>query len=135
MKAIQNGVLTFNELTPYTCPECHGVLSRLQEGNIIRYRCHTGHAYSVDTLMQAMNEKIEASLYSAIRGMDESTFLLNHLGDHYAECNEPQLAALYFKKAKEIEERSKPIRKAAKMNEDLTRELFAREIQNENVDE
>lgn len=43
-RALEKGILKFGELSPYTCPECHGVLSRLRNDNIIRYRCHTGHA-------------------------------------------------------------------------------------------
>ena len=95
---LEEGVLQFGGLSPLTCPECHGVLVRLKNDNIIRYRCHTGHAYSVDTLMEAITEKVENSLYSAIRGMDEIYFLLNHLGDHLAESNQPKLAAVYLKK-------------------------------------
>lgn len=108
--AMKNGILNFGELSPFACPECHGVLSRLRNDNIVRYRCHTGHAYSADALMTAITERIEDSLYSAIRGMDESIMLLNHIGDHYAEANQPGLAALYFRKAKEAQERSNLVR-------------------------
>jgi two-component system chemotaxis response regulator CheB len=120
--AMENGVLKFNELTPYTCPECHGVLSRLFNDKIVHYRCHTGHAYSTDTLMASITEKIEDSLYSAIRGMDESVMLLTHIGDHYAESNNPKLAALYFQKAKEAEDRSLLVRKAAMDHEQLSKD-------------
>ena len=130
--AMKNGDLQFKELTPFTCPECHGVLSRLHNDNIVRYRCHTGHAYSTDALM-ASTEKIEDSLYSAIRGMDESIILLNHLGDHYSEANQPKLAALYFKKAKEAHERSQPIRKAALAHEHLNKDALRNEAENDDL--
>ncbi len=42
---LQYNFLEFGELTPYTCPECHGVLTSIKEGNNIRFRCHTGHAF------------------------------------------------------------------------------------------
>src|SRR5690606_15497248 len=87
-----------------------------------RFRCHTGHAYSVDTLMTSLTESIEDSLYNAIRGIDESIFLLNHMGDHYAEDNKPKLAAMYFKKAKEAEQRADQIRMTVKDNEQLSKE-------------
>ena len=104
--ALQKGIFKYGELTPYTCPECHGVLSQLKEGNLVRYRCHTGHAYSSDALITSITENIEDNLYKVIRGMEESILLLNHIGDHLAEANQPKLAALYFQKAKETEERS-----------------------------
>lgn len=118
----------FDELPPFTCPECHGVLSRLRNGNIVRYRCHTGHAYSVDALMETINEKIEEGLYKAMRAMDESIMLMNHIGDHYAENNEPKLAALYFKKAKEAQERSNQVRQIVQGNELLNREMMYRQL-------
>lgn len=129
--ALEKGFLKFGELSPYTCPECHGVLSRLQNDNIIRYRCHTGHAYSADALMTAITEKIEDGLYSAIRGMDESIMLLNHLGDHHAEANQPKLAALYFKKAKEAQERSQLVRKAVLNHEELSKDKLLHEVEKE----
>lgn len=119
---MEEGELKFDELTPYTCPECHGVLSRLHNDKIVRYRCHTGHAYTADALMVSISEKIEDSLYSAIRGIDESVMLMNHIGDHYAEINQPKLAAVYFEKAKEADERFNLVRKAVKEHEQLSRD-------------
>lgn len=131
--ALNKGILEFGELSPYTCPECHGVLSRLKNDNIVRYRCHTGHAYSVDSLMTAITERIEDSLYSAIRGMDESIILLNHLGDHYAEANQPKLASLYFKKANEAMERSNLVRKAALNHEQLSKDSLREAAEKEKI--
>jgi two-component system chemotaxis response regulator CheB len=126
--AMEKGILKFSELSPYTCPECHGVLSRLHDEKIVRYRCHTGHAYSADTLMVAISEKIEDSLYSAIRGIEESIMLMNHIGDHYAEANHPKLAAIYFKKAKEADERSKLVRKAVMDHEQLSKGQLIQQV-------
>lgn len=123
MKAFSLG-----ELSPFSCPECHGVLARIKEGSVIRFRCHTGHAYSADTLLSGLTEQIEQQLYSAMRGMEESIFLLNHIGDHYAENNEPGKAALCFKKAKEEEERSQLVRNVIRSQETLTKERIADEL-------
>jgi two-component system chemotaxis response regulator CheB len=130
--ALNLGMPGLGELTPFSCPECHGVLSKLKDGNLARYRCHTGHAYSVDTLLASISEKIEDSLYSAIRGIDESIMLLNHIGDHYAEVNHAKLAALYFQKAKEAEARSNLVRKAVLSNEQFSKDALLQQVlQNE----
>jgi two-component system chemotaxis response regulator CheB len=129
--ALERGIMAFGELSPFTCPECHGVLSRYRNDNIIRYRCHTGHAYTVDALMASLTEKVEDYLYNAIRGIDETIMLLNQLGDHYAEANEPQLASLYFKKAKQAAERSDLVRKAAMRHEQLNKDALQKEVENE----
>ena len=127
MQVFANG-----KLTEFTCPDCHGVLSKIIEGRLIRYRCHTGHAFSADTLLSAITENIEDSMYDAIRGIDESVLLLNHLGDHFAEANNTKLAALYFKKANEANERSNLVRKAVFSLEQLSKEALAQQAANGN---
>ncbi len=49
--SFEMGVMKLGELTPYTCPDCHGVLSSLKDGKRVRFRCHTGHAFSADALL------------------------------------------------------------------------------------
>jgi two-component system chemotaxis response regulator CheB len=101
---------TLEKLSPFSCPECSGVLGTIKEGNIVRFRCHTGHAYTADSLLAAITEKTEESLWITVREMQETVMLLNHLGDHFAENNHPHEAALYFQKANEALERSMQIR-------------------------
>jgi two-component system chemotaxis response regulator CheB len=112
--------MKFGELTPYTCPDCHGVLSTLKDGKLMRFRCHTGHAFSADSLLSTVTENIEESLYSAMRGVEESIMLLNHIGDHFAEVNETKLAAMYFKKAQEAQRRAQIVRQVVLTHEQLS---------------
>jgi two-component system chemotaxis response regulator CheB len=123
--------MQYGELSPFTCPECHGVLSTIKDGNRTRYRCHTGHAYSADSLLASITEKIEDSLYSAIRGVEESVMLLNHMGDHFAESNHPKLAALYFKKAKDAESRAQLVRQAVLSHEQLNKDSMRHQAERE----
>jgi two-component system chemotaxis response regulator CheB len=120
--AFESGVLGFGELSPFTCPECSGVLIRLRDGDRIRFRCHTGHAFSADSLLAALSENIEQSLWNTIRGVEESIMLLNHLGDHFAEVNQGRLAAKFFKKANEARQRNELVRKIVLDHELLTTE-------------
>jgi two-component system, chemotaxis family, protein-glutamate methylesterase/glutaminase len=112
--------LVIGELSPYSCPECQGVLSKITDGNLSRFRCHTGHAYSIDTLLSSISEKIESSLYTALGALEESIMLLNHMGDHLAESKHTKLAALYFNKAKKAEERVEILRNTVMGNEHLS---------------
>ena len=125
--ALLQGVFQKGELTPYTCPECSGVLTKLKEGNRIRFRCHTGHAFSADSLLTALTQNIEDSLWSAIRGVDESILLLNHLGDHFAEVNNGKVAARFFQKAQEALARNERIRRIVLDHELLSADMIREE--------
>lgn len=116
------------KLTPYTCPECHGVLSSIKEGGRLRFRCHTGHAFSADSLLAAISESIEESFWSTIRNVQESVFLLNHMGDHFAEVNEPRIAANFFKKAQEARKNCDMIRKIVFEHEQLSIDKIEDEV-------
>jgi two-component system chemotaxis response regulator CheB len=118
--AFESGIMKFGELTPFTCPDCHGVLLKITDGKRARFRCHTGHAYSADSLLATVTENIEDSLYSAMRGVEESIMLLNHIGDHFAEVNQPKLAAMFFKKAKEAQNRAQAVRQVVLTHEQLS---------------
>lgn len=120
--ALKTGVYQSGELTPFTCPECSGVLAKITDGGRMRFRCHTGHGFSADSLLSSLTENIEESLWSAIRGVDESIMLLNHIGDHFAEVNSGGLAAKFFQKATEARTRNELIRRAVLDHEMLTTE-------------
>lgn len=123
--AFESGIMKFGELTPFTCPDCHGVLSKYRDGSRARFRCYTGHAFSSDALLLSVTENIEESLWNAIRGIEESIMLLNHVGDHFAEVNEGKLAAVYFKKAKESERRAHLVRQVVVRHEQLSKGALA----------
>jgi len=120
--AFDKGIMNFGVLTPYTCPECHGVLSAYKNGNLTRFRCHTGHAYAADSLLVDMTENIEGNLYDAIRGIEESVMLLNFMGDHFAADNQGSLAAQYFQKANEAKTRAQNVRQVMLSHEFLSKD-------------
>lgn len=117
---LQTHIEGFDGWTPITCPDCNGVLSAIHEGDRIRYRCHTGHAFSSDSLLDAISSNIENSLWGSIRFIKESISVLNHMGDHFAESNRSGSAALFFKKAKEAETRLNLVWQAVMDNEHLS---------------
>ena len=53
------------------CPECGGGLWEINQASPPRYRCHTGHGYSLRSLENAMNETTENVLWSAVRALQE----------------------------------------------------------------
>jgi two-component system chemotaxis response regulator CheB len=112
--------MNFGKLTPFTCPECHGVLTELKDGQRPRYRCHTGHAFSSDGLLTTVTENIEDSMWNTIRGIEESIMLLDHMGQHFSETGQTDLAMLYFQKSREAKERAHMLRTALIQHEQLS---------------
>jgi two-component system chemotaxis response regulator CheB len=80
--AIEAGVEQLGQPSSYACPECHGVLLQIEEEGRVRFRCHTGHAYSADSLLAGINEAIEDALWNTVRAIDEGARYIRHLADH-----------------------------------------------------
>jgi two-component system, chemotaxis family, protein-glutamate methylesterase/glutaminase len=75
--ALDAGIEHLGTPSPFACPECHGVLRQFTEGDRLRYRCHTGHAFSLPTLLADIDSTIEDALWNAIRAMEERARLLD----------------------------------------------------------
>jgi two-component system, chemotaxis family, protein-glutamate methylesterase/glutaminase len=71
-----------NELghqVPFNCPDCGGVLWQIEAVESLRFRCHTGHAFTVDALRAAQETKIEETLWHALRMFEERKNLLQKM--------------------------------------------------------
>ena len=90
--ALRQGVLDLGQPSSNSCPECHGSLVEIREGSIVRYRCHTGHAYSLQTLLAETEVAIEKSLWNAVRAIEERSFLLRTLERRARESGDDALA-------------------------------------------
>lgn len=86
-KASEAGVFTLGAPSKYACPECHGVLLQIDDDAPVRFRCHTGHAYAIESLLSEMDDVIEDSLWSAIRALEERAMLMRHASQHAPEAN------------------------------------------------
>ena len=67
------------DLSPYNCPACNGVLWEIDDGPLLRYRCHTGHAYTIDALNAAQERAIDNGLFDALRAHRGRASLLKRL--------------------------------------------------------
>jgi two-component system chemotaxis response regulator CheB len=115
---IAAGVMNLGPLSPYTCPECNGVLVQLQEGGHLRFRCHTGHAYSVDSLLEGINESIEKTLWNTVRALEENMLLLRHLARHVSEQKNESMARRLASKAQIAEDQVQIMRQLALRSRD-----------------
>jgi two-component system chemotaxis response regulator CheB len=65
--------------SPFTCPDCGGTLWEMKAGKLVRYRCHVGHGFSGESLAAAQENKLEETLWSALRAIEESIALRRRL--------------------------------------------------------
>lgn len=77
---------------PFSCPECGGVLSEVYEGTLLRFRCQTGHRYSLQSVEAQQIGATDRALAGALTAVNERTLLLHRLmqearerHDHSAE--------------------------------------------------
>ena len=123
--AFEKGAIELGEFTPYTCPECHGALVQIKEKKLTRFRCHTGHAFSLNTLLVEVTKSIDNSLWSTLRTIEESQLLMNHIASHLQEAEQNDTADLVLQKADEAQERAKAVRKLVMNNEILSQEKLS----------
>jgi two-component system chemotaxis response regulator CheB len=110
--AFEAGMMKLGTLSALTCPECHGALVKLTEDALVRYRCHTGHAYSPSALFSGMTEEIEATFSQVTRALEECVMLLEDTAQHFERLGEENSAAACHAKAKEIEARAHVLQRA-----------------------
>nr|HMN29673.1 hypothetical protein [Caldilineaceae bacterium] len=111
--ALQSGVLRFGQPSLYSCPECHGVLMQIKEGNIVRFRCHTGHAYSPGAMLAEVDEGIGLGLWNAVRTMSEKALLLRQMAEQEDANQTSEWAQRLLEKADEVERRAEVVRQVA----------------------
>jgi two-component system chemotaxis response regulator CheB len=119
-KAIREGVTELGEPSIFTCPECHGSLLRIKAGGGLRYRCHVGHGFTADALLAELTESIEGTLWTAVRSVQESALLLEHIAAHMRDSGDIGLAVAYDQKAAEARQRSELVRRAVMGHESLS---------------
>ena len=112
-KAIDAGVLQLGEPSSYACPECHGVLLQMKEGTLFRFRCHTGHAYSVESLMADITEKMDDALWNSIRAFEEGELFMRHMAEHVVHGESEHTAESFLKRADDAKRRANLMRQAA----------------------
>ena len=59
----------------YSCPDCGGGLWKVEDEGLTRYRCYTGHSYNEAELLTKQGEGVEATLWVAVRMMEERSTL------------------------------------------------------------
>jgi two-component system chemotaxis response regulator CheB len=95
----------------FACPDCGGVLWELREGELIRFRCRVGHAFSAETLLATQFDQLEDALWVALRALEESTGLAERMEKRARERNHVLTANRLHDQADEARQRANVIRR------------------------
>ena len=93
-----------------TCPDCGGALWEQADGEVVRYRCHVGHAYTADSMVGAHAALVEAALWSAVRALEEKAQLSRRLAERSHSRGLGRLAHRYAEAVQSAELGSDAIR-------------------------
>ncbi len=106
----ENAILDEDEqcATPssYTCPDCGGSLYHIKHGELRRFRCRTGHAYALKSLVQTKHTRAEEILASAEAAMMEEVELLKLAAEEAQAAGKSEQASRIEKEIIQIESRA-----------------------------
>jgi two-component system, chemotaxis family, protein-glutamate methylesterase/glutaminase len=98
------------KVSKLTCPDCHGALWEINDEDILRFRCHVGHAYSSESLSNGQSQMIEVALWSAVRALEEQMILAQRIVERARNANQARAAESFGRRAREAERNSGLIR-------------------------
>jgi two-component system chemotaxis response regulator CheB len=86
-------------VSTYTCPECGGCLWQVDEQHLLQFRCHVGHAYHAETLLEDQASALEAALWTAVRTFKERNLLARQLAEQEMRRGDTDAAARFQEQA------------------------------------
>ncbi|WEF33966.1 chemotaxis protein CheB [Pseudoduganella chitinolytica] len=87
----------------FTCPECQGTLWEVRSPGLKRYRCHTGHALTEQTLASLQDRLVEDALSSALRALHEKEKLLRQMAEDAVQAGQAKAALDHVQQAAEAQ--------------------------------
>lgn len=97
--------------SPYSCPDCGGVLWEIEDGEYVRFRCRVGHAYSPESMLGAQDDRLEEALWSAVKTLEESARLSHRLAASERQRGNEWLVKRFEEKEQEARDRVEVIRR------------------------
>ncbi len=98
---------TLDRPVAITCPDCGGALRQSQLGTLKQFRCHIGHIYTAEVMLDGQFRALEQSIEAAMRSLSERAELCRQM----AELVGPQHAseAQWRLAVDEAREQTKPL--------------------------
>jgi two-component system chemotaxis response regulator CheB len=98
-------------LSDFSCPDCRGILREQHDGDLLRYRCRIGHAYSASSLLIAQSDELERALWSGAVALEEQAELCRRLATRMTKRGHEASAGRYDEQADESERQAEVVRR------------------------
>ena len=96
-----------------TCPDCGGTMWEMNDPRPLRYRCHTGHAFSAVSLARVQRETSEHALWSSVRALREREMLLRRVAGVSAALGDQAQATAAQAEADRVKQQSDALQQFA----------------------
>jgi two-component system chemotaxis response regulator CheB len=85
--------------SPFSCPDCDGVLWEVNDDQVPRFRCHVGHAVTADGLLEQKDEASDSILWRLLRTHEERAALARKLAARAAGPHRDAMAREFQRRA------------------------------------
>jgi two-component system chemotaxis response regulator CheB len=96
--------------SPYSCPECGGVLWELKDGELLRFRCRVGHAFTGETLTTEQALAVEHALWSAMRALEEQAAVRRRMAERAKRQGRASSAGRHEARAHDLDQQAQQVR-------------------------
>lgn len=104
----------FGRRSVLTCPDCNGIMWEIDEGELVRYRCHVGHAYTAESMLTSQSGEADRMLETLIRSHRERAVLVHRMAAHERSLQNQSLAAQLDARAIEYEDDMRTLSRLAR---------------------
>jgi two-component system, chemotaxis family, protein-glutamate methylesterase/glutaminase len=108
MQAVERGQP--GDPSGFSCPDCNGVLWAIQDGDLERFRCRVGHAWSPESLLTRQSESLESALWIALRSLEERAALARRLAAPARQRGHRITATRFEEQATEAQQAARMVR-------------------------
>lgn len=93
-----------------TCPDCGGALRQTKLGTLSQFRCHIGHVYTAEVMMEAQFTALEGAFEATLRVLGERRELCRQRADDARAREDATAATQWHAAMEEAEARSLALR-------------------------
>ena len=91
-----------------TCPDCHGSLWELRDGDLVRLECRVGHAHSIESFLSHQAVYFEEAMWTAVNALEERASMLREQAGRQGA--DESLGARFRQRADELDQQAEAVR-------------------------